>query len=173
MVKRYSITLPDDLAEKFEEHKKALSLSVICRDAVDVAINDRINVLKRMEQGEETMEDVIERMKAEKKELEAVYSKEGEEFGIEWAKTQSYQGLKSTALFMIEHEDFEDMEGHFLRKPCAVLEEFQRASRLYESDHAVPFYDHELDEVTSEGIEWLLGFREGVLAVWDKISEAL
>lgn len=86
---RVTVYVPDDLAEEAEGRKDALNLSQIFQQA----LRYELAKLKRLEKGQDDMQALIERLRAEKAESEGQAMAEGRAEAESWVKSATYDEL--------------------------------------------------------------------------------
>ena len=93
MTKRINVSVSDELFEKIEKWKDSFNYSKLFQNTVSVAIQDKEDFQNRLKEDPETLEQVIARLKKEKKKVEKSYFSEGKEKGLSWAMAASYSDL--------------------------------------------------------------------------------
>jgi hypothetical protein len=172
MVKRYSVSVSDELGEKIDQWKNELSPSTIFQQAMSAEIAKKEGFVKRIKEDQD-MESIIERLRQEKKASENKYFEFGKEEGLEWAKAANYEDLVFTV-----NKDLDDLIGlmrlHWRAVPDeGILLELRNyfCGQLYE-ELELPF-DKDNDDLDPFVVEWLDGWLEGVQAFWREISDKL
>lgn len=89
MTKRTTISIPDDLHEKMERWKSEFNYSRIFQETISQLIESKERIRESA-----SMEEIIERLRKEKKEGEHVYYEEGKEFGANWVKKAHYDEIQ-------------------------------------------------------------------------------
>lgn len=164
MVKKFNLSVPDDLARRIQEKRHYLgSLSAIFQEAVSDKIQKREDFEQRLK-GEEDMETTIERLRKEKRKAETDYLQKGREDGLVWAKAASYTDLEYARKFDPTDEDgcydptvplHDDVLGHYFID-------------MLEADPLANPEDDE-DELNEFAQQWLNGWIEAVSGFWNEI----
>lgn len=166
MVKKFNLSVPDDLAEKIERKREHLgSLSAIFQKAVAEKIKTKEEFEQRLE-GEEEMVEIIKRLKKEKAALEGNYLERGREEGLRWAKAASYEDLEYAA----RRFDPTDKDG--LYDPSIPLHDDILGHYFIDSlegDHLTNPESDE-DELNEFAKQWLTGWLQAVAEFWSHIE---
>lgn len=168
MVKKFNLSVPDELAEKIDQRRDYLgSLSAIFQKAVADRIKQKDEFEQRLE-GDEEMVQIIRRLKKEKIALEGNYREKGREDGLRWAKAASYKDLEYARRFNPVDSDglydpliplHDDVLGHYF---IDALEPDELANP--ESDE---------DELNEFAKQWLQGWLEAVGNFWAHVEPKL
>lgn len=107
MAEKLTITVPDDLYKRLQEVKDRFNISGVCQDAIESEVNRHETLLKFREG--DTMENAIERLRAEKEEYIKQYHDQGYSDGFEVAKSMEYGELiavrnnpRTSAIYQLE-----------------------------------------------------------------------
>jgi uncharacterized protein YeaO (DUF488 family) len=168
MVKRYSVSVSDELGNKIDRWKDDLSPSTIFQQAMATEIAKKENFIQRIKE-DKNMEDIIERLRNEKKASEQRYYEAGKEDGLQWAKAAEYEDLLLTATE--DPEDLKDSgeyraQGYAYHRLAAQWrDQMQYYPGLLQSDNE--------DYLNPLAGEWLDGWFDGVQTFWGEISDKL
>ena len=171
MTKRITITVPDDLHGKMQKWKKHFNFSSIFQKATAEAIERKENFYQKFgQEGDDTMEEIIERLREEKLESEGDYYEMGKEEGEDWAKAAHYLDIKAVIEWIdtIRSYPFQtrrtypDVEGinEYLDNLFEEHELMDCQAYLYDSDH-------EYND------KFFKGWRVGVEEFWDTVKDRL
>jgi hypothetical protein len=168
MVKKYNLSVPDDLAAQIEDKRDYLgNLSAIFQEAVAGKIHQKQEFESRLK-GDEQMDAVIERLRKEKLETQTDYFEKGRNAGLEWAKAAPYRDLEYARKF-----DPLDEEG--LYDPRITLHDKVLGDYFLDSLESDPFANPEYDEdeLNPIAVKWLKGWMEAVNEFCRKIVDKL
>jgi post-segregation antitoxin (ccd killing protein) len=101
LVQRITVTVPDELHERLQKVKESINVSGVCQEAIESAVYIEELKLK----GQENMDALIERLKAEKQEFVKQYEEQGYKDGIKEIKDFSYSQMKALSNFTEEFVD--------------------------------------------------------------------
>ena len=174
MVKRFTVSVPDELAEKIDKWKQEISPSAMFQRAMEEAIEEKEGFAKRITEYE-TMPEIIERLKREKAEGEKRYYYDGQEAGLAWAKAAPYFKLKYVAQLP---------EGHLKYPGETRTKAFDACRDDYLGDYfSERFSDDplmcpddkksEVENISGEAEEWLKGWFTAVDAFWKEVSDKI
>lgn len=171
MVKKFNLSVPDELAERIEARRDYLgSLSAIFQDAVAKKLQQKEDFERRIKE-ETSMEEVIERLKAEKTKAETDYFSKGKQDGLKWAKSASYTDLQYAIRF-----DPGELTAHgMMYPPDAILRDERLGDYFSEilETHPLMRPEDEDDILNDFAEEWLNGWIEAINAFWDEVSDKL
>ncbi len=155
MVRKITLSVPDELHAKIEKWKEEFNFSKYFQDAIASAIEKKENFLKRLDMEDETMEQIISRLKKEKSVWKQDLTDEGMKAGYEWARAASYEELLHVTdeNYDIRHPSNED--DTLVDYLADVLE-----------DHYYLQQDKNLDV-------WLKGWIFAVQEFWKKVENKL
>lgn len=167
MVKKYTLTVPDELGDKIDQHKAEFNLSEVFRAAIGAEIEKKENFKRRIAEDND-MEQIIARLRQEKQQAAIDYNEKGKIDGLQWAKAASYADLQ----YALRFNPWEPGTG-------ALLYALSNAKGI--SDYFIntitgdpltcPDDD---DEYLNEHAEkWLEGWLEGVTAFWNQIEDKI
>ncbi len=100
-MKRMNISLPDDLHQELGSYRAQINISAACQRALRLEI-DR---LKPTDATVEPVDEVVERLRAEKRELETTSRKRGFDVGVEWANRASFVDLRRWGARKVRADD--------------------------------------------------------------------
>jgi hypothetical protein len=168
MVKKFNLSVPDELAEKIELRRDYLgNLSAIFQKAVADIIKKRDEFEQRLE-GDEEMVEIIQRLRKEKAALQGNYLERGREEGLRWAKAASYKELEYARRFtpwdnnglydpLIPLHD--DILGHYF------------IDALGSDGLTNPEWDE--DELNEFAKQWIKGWLDAVKSFWAHVEPKL
>ena len=170
MTKRITITVPDDLHGKMQKWKKHFNFSSIFQKAVAEVIERKENFYQRLEQeGDDTMEETIERLREEKLESEGDYYEIGREEGEDWAKAAHYLDIKAmiewintNRSYPYQATNYPDVEGIFEYFHNMFME-----NELMDWQEWQYKNDHEYNDKFLQG--WMVGVEE----FWDAVKNKI
>ncbi len=157
MVKKFNLSVPDELARDIDSRREHLgSLSAIFQEAVAVRIN-RIKEFEERLKGDENMEATIERLKREKLEAQTDYYEKGREEGLRWAKAASYTDLEYAGKF-----DPVNTRGFY--DPTIPLHDDRLGHYFIDMLEADPLTNPEADEdeLNEFAKKWVQGWADAV-----------
>jgi hypothetical protein len=167
MVKRTTISIPDELYEKMEKWSSSINFSKEFREHISRVIKNKEELQKKVKGGKE-MAEIIERLRREKMENIVDYKKEGYEWGVEWAKKAHYLELRSVVDW--ESTDLEDLPYN------ENIEDLKSELKEYFTN-----YIHEDDFLDSEDWHYgrdnehiekfIKGWKGGVEAFWNEVKD--
>jgi ABC-type Fe3+-citrate transport system substrate-binding protein len=108
MSKRVTLSVQDGLHAEMEKWKEKLNFSGIFQEAISKRIRKEEEYKQRLEEGEKSMEETIERLKKEKSQFTAGMFEKAEESGFEWAKNAAFQDLFEMRDVRVCVENFEE-----------------------------------------------------------------
>ena len=168
MVKKFNLSVPDDLAQKIEQRRADLgSLSAIFQEAVADKIRKKEEFEQRL-QGDAHMNQIIERLKREKAALQSNFGEKGREEGLRWAKAASYRELEYARRF-----DPTDTEG--LYDPTIPLHDDLLGHYFIDALEADELTNPESDEdeLNEFAKQWLIGWLGAVADFWSQVEDKL
>ena len=161
MVKKFSVGIPDDLATRLEPFKDKISPTAVFQEAMAARIGAFEERKKRME-GED-MEAIIERLRKQKAESDKNLFADGEEIGMDFAKSADYDELKYAATVMATST--EPWQLAFARD--GILGDYFDD---LEDDEGYPLFAN----MPPADVEtWFRGWCASVRQFWDKVSASL
>lgn len=163
MAKKINLTVPDDLYDKMQEWKDSFNYSGIFQKAVAREIKFEEEFQQRLEKDVD-MEQIILRLREEKKEAEANCYRAGRERGLLWARAASFDSLRVTIRYMDEGIDFGTQPT--FEKIKFLDEEMKETSYL----NYRAWLHREYDKMNDE---FLRGFLKSVWEFWKKVRDKL
>jgi post-segregation antitoxin (ccd killing protein) len=152
MVKKMTISVPDELHEKAETWRNELNFSRLFQDALAKAVATKEAFNAALKGEKEEMAAIAGRLYVEREESHANRADAGMKDGVDWAKTAHYEDL----LWLSEIEFIGDPRN---RENEAVVDYFTQLA----TDFPI-FEDGALLE------EYAEAWREGVQAFWNEIQ---
>ncbi len=172
-MKKFTLSVPDDLAAEIREHQSDLPpLSEVFRSAMRNELNHLARKRQRLDdKKEDDMEALIQRLRQDKEVEEKTYREAGYDAGMLWAEREaSYKALQYAAeLFSLE-----DRNGDFYDVPSIIGNDILGVdiSNALDLEPAIaPKRDDDLFNDLAR--EWLIGWQEGVQAVWGQVAHKL
>jgi hypothetical protein len=89
-MKRMNISLPDDLHEELQGFRQRINVSAVCQEA----IRREVGRLKPTDDSVVVSDDVVDRLRAEKDELETTSRQIGFAVGTDWARRAAFRELR-------------------------------------------------------------------------------
>jgi hypothetical protein len=169
MVKKFNLSVPDDLAQKIDQRRDYLgSLSAIFQAAVAEKIRKKEEFEQRLE-GDEDMDQIIERLKREKVQSQTDYHGKGREEGLQWAKAASYPDLMYAA------RSFDPTDGDGVYDPTIPLHNNTLGHYFIDAMEADALMNPESDEdeLNEFAKQWLQGWLEAVQDFWTEVKAKL
>lgn len=160
-----NIYVPDDMKDRMDAAGERANWSAIAQRAFGLELN-HIESIKEIN----SMPDVIERLRASKGKFVETKTAEAREHGVAWAKTHA-EFAELRALSSANLEGLEMLSG--IDAAERVWEVVSGDERPTTGDLAEfwGFDDvYRIDEISSE---YVVGWVEGALSVWDEVSNAL
>jgi post-segregation antitoxin (ccd killing protein) len=157
MAQKVTITIPDDLAKRLDAVTERFNVSRVCQEALANEVERRELIAK----GNETMEYIVKRLKAEKAQCDKEYFDSGRKDGVTDAKKMSYSDLREVV------NTFSDLRATD-----------QTAEIMYQTS----IWDNWLyDQVTEIANDdgafsremYLQGWVDGVLTFWREVKNQL
>src|SRR2546428_8545564 len=90
MTARINISVPDDLHRELEQFRDRLNISEVCQEA----LRREVTRMKPMNGGLELTDDIVDRLRVEKEELERDSRERGFRTGLEWARRAKFRTLR-------------------------------------------------------------------------------
>ncbi|MEW6136910.1 MAG: hypothetical protein AB1733_01670 [Thermodesulfobacteriota bacterium] len=171
MVKKFNLSVPDELAEKIEARREYLgNLSSLFQEAVREKIRKKEDWEKRIKEGEDK-DTMIERLRREKAEAENDYYEQGMKDGVDWAKNSSYTDLQYMLNFNPENFDLYGNSSYSmtdLTQDEILGESFQQ---IFDENPALLCDDSGM--LNDLAVQWFLGWRAGAETFWEEIKDKL
>lgn len=159
---KIGIYIPDDkAAEEIEKWRDRINFSQIFREAFD----REVRFQTMLDQGDQDMRDVIERLKKEKQEDQQIGEQQGLEDGAEFAKdTLSLKDIRYYAEEIEEQRNFDpDEAAQDLAKKLV--------SEGWVDDYS--YFDRENVDRETFIRGYFDGFVKGVSEVWEKVKDQI
>lgn len=163
MARKINLTVPEDLWRKMQEWKDSFNYSRIFQEEVARQIRFEEEFQQRL--GEDVdMEQIIKRLREEKKEVETNCYRTGRERGLLWARAANFYDLSLTIQYMDEGIDFGTHPG------------FEKVRMLDKEMAEHPYLDHgawltrQYDKMNEE---FLRGWQKSVWEFWKKVKDKL
>ena len=171
--KRINVSITDELATRAEKWKGKYSASELYQRALDEFVSRKEQLAERVKGESEDMEQVIERLKSQKKQAENDFFSEGQEEGADWAKTTDYLELKYAAErfdpFEMSYQKSSDIRSDWLFGNDVLGEYFSSINE----ERPDLFKEDQWDSISSEAEKFLKGWLEAVRAFWAEVSPQL
>ncbi len=94
MAKKITLTVPESLSRKIDQWRSSFNMSKLFQDAMDEAIKKK-EELQRLLTKDHSIDEIVERLKTEKRDLEGEVSERGRADGFTWAKSAHYRELRA------------------------------------------------------------------------------
>ena len=161
MSKKYTVTLKDDLAERYDACKDSINLSQCCQQG----LLPKLEYIERRDRPfeEKDMESVIERLKREKEEFEQDIKADGLKAGRVDAPYYHYSSLKTIVDFT------DELNGNPYLEASALLDRLDDIGSDGEDIQTT-----HLENLPKE--DWNLfldGYIDGILAFWEQVEPKL
>jgi hypothetical protein len=186
MVKRYSVSVSDELGEKINRWE--ISPSEVFQKAMESVISEKEKFINRL-RGDETMDQIIERLRAEMVKIDGIFYTNGKNTGLEWAKVADYGTLRYAAeLFepINNQENYvsdaicrDQFLGGYFSECFVDNSEFATGEnkKIYPNlatwRNSVLAPLKENGSLSPAGEQWVLGWCDGVRMFWKEISSKL
>lgn len=159
MSQRVTIAVPESLHTRLQPVKHRFNISAICQEALEMAI-----VCEEMKLNTIQQEDLVERLRMEKKVLMNNVRQEGFELGIRSCSKLSYQDFRHFERVMpLANSLDEDVLDHLWS--FLDFKEYPEQARLHDPDFA-----HLLEVDPQCRITFAQGWMEGVFSVWQTLK---
>ena len=167
MVKKITISVPDELHKKMEVWKKSINFSGVFQEAIADLIEKKENFQQRLK-GDPKMEEIIERLKTEKAQSEKDYFELGKNEGLAWAKAAHYEEIKYV-LFRHIPRQMPDDNNTIGAGLCEYFVGIVEENEVFQfnMDAATPEWLNEF------GSKFLDGWQEGVSEFWYEVEKHL
>ena len=169
MVRRFTVSVNDELGEKIDKWKDEISPSATFQAAMAKAISEKEGFIKRLKE-DATMDQIVERLREEKAAHENTYYTKGKEEGLAWAKRARFADLRYAAdVFASEYYEASPVNPDFVFKDEVLGDDL---GELLKGDPAT--IQGYADEYLPDAADRLLdGWLEAVTAFWDEVSSKL
>lgn len=158
MAQRFTVSVPDEMAEKIEKYREEISPSAIFQKAIEAEISRKENLGLLLQRERPTIDDIVQRLKKEKDEIENISYTIGFRTGIEWSASASYEELS----YVITNKDT------VFRN--AIYEEGDGSS--YSFDLYLFFSGHFKDLSSDERkMAWFAGWFDSLTNIWDQTQK--
>lgn len=170
MVRRFTLSVDDALGEKIDEYKAKFNLSEIFRKAMTSEV-EKIEGVKRSATEGADMEAIIERLKAEKAEMESEAYQLGLDAGKEWALGAHYEQLVYAANEFKPWDVNYDLSWH--------------GNNMFNDEFLGEYFSEAMPEssefrglegatvIPAAGIKWINGWTDAVQAFWEEVSDKI
>jgi Arc/MetJ-type ribon-helix-helix transcriptional regulator len=171
MVKKFNLSVPDELAEKIEARREYLgNLSSLFQEAVRDKIRKKEDWEKRIREEEEGMDARIERLRKEKIQSENDYYEQGREDGYAWAKNAPYADLQ----YMLNFDPVQYQYGRNCYFMVDLTQDEILGEGFREAFKENPVLDcDEVGVLNDFAEQWFRGWQEGVETFWEEIKDKL
>ncbi len=169
MVKRFSVSVPDELGERFELFKDKMSPSTIFQKALEIAVAREERMAQTITEGID-MAEIIERLKTEKAEVVQEMYNKGRKDGAEWAKNSHYLDLSEAIKFEIPVDgygnlmDFSDHRDDEHTLPYLLSEFYNDHPNLAPNDEGL---------LSNEAEQYINGLFVSINDFWDQVKDQL
>ncbi len=163
VAKKITLTVPESLSRKIDQWRSSFNMSKLFQDAMDEAIKKK-EELQRLITKDHSIDEIVERLKTEKRDLEGEISERGRADGFAWAKSAHYRELRAVL-----------SSG----EPLGSEEEPQESSAQGAAAQGWTSYKDELGspgdaETTRQHRElYRAGWQNGVWQLWNLVKDRL
>lgn len=157
MAKKVTVSIPDLLYEKMEQWRASFNLSKMLQEAVAEAIQKKEDFQKRLREDLD-LNQIIERLRQEKRQSEGDYHETGRQDGLNWAKSAHYDDL----IYAINWEAFEEAEDDPVLGPYFAEKKVARRPRPSEGQASPNLFRL-----------YLSGWQSGVGQFWEEVREKI
>lgn len=161
MSQRHNITLPNELSERLEKVKtNDFNVSKICQEAIEL----KVKVEEARQSTLEDREAMILRLRLERESAQADAFIRGQEDGSTFAKSATYKEFKALETLR------ENRTNLIAANRWVTLDLLPESIRKDIIDH---YQRHPNKKLPSELQQFLAGFVEAMLEIWDEVSKEL
>lgn len=168
MVKKYTLTVPDELGDKIDQYKADFNLSEVFRAAIGAEIEKKENFKRRIAEDTD-MEQVIARLRQEKENSENNYFDEGKSDALDWFKASSYEEIFYAAVKFKPKPEFRDT---YVAYPIITDEIIGGYfTEAFNSDPLMKLSEDDPDAfLTQAANKWFAGWMKGVADFWKEVG---
>lgn len=164
MVKRVTVSVPDELYEKMKEWGESINFSKEFQRHMGTLIRQKEKI-KNLVNGDEQMQKIVERLRKEKIEAMGDPDEDGFDEGYELAEDMHYPDLQELRKWdpdkgLPRIEGLEDFFDEFFREIFSNYEYLDRVAWDRRNQHE---YNQRFFEA----------FKKGIEAFWDKVKELI
>ena len=171
---KISIYVPDEMKARMDEADDRANWSAIAQRAFEIELG-------HLESAQEigSMTDVIERLRASKEQSAKASQDDGRTAGQEWAKRSAeYEDLKRVAKLNLRdfYENFEDPDWTAREFVTTAIMGSHEEAKFILGDDAEMSACYGVDEDMVDATltrEFLVGFVEGAIEVWEEIKNQI
>lgn len=161
---RISIYIPDDMKARMDKASDDVSWSAVAQRAFSVEL-DFVESVKEIK----TMSDVIERLRTSKQRFAQNELSRAREAGVEWAKKRAqFNELRQIARFDTVGLDMLSGE-----EAAAYVVNFVIGGDHFDESDLAYFFGIDEDALDSITPEYVEGFVEGAVAVWEEVEDEI
>ncbi|MCD7897633.1 MAG: hypothetical protein LUG50_13320 [Planctomycetaceae bacterium] len=177
MVKRYSVSVSDELANKIDKWKKSINVSQVFQEAMERVIADKEGYTSRLTDYDDSIESIVERLRREKSLEDQTYYNQGKEVGFEWARKASYREIQMAISKKAEVDKNRDKSSG-LKKGSLKIGPFKEIISKILQDTAewqtIQWkFKSESGLLPAEAIQWLRGWLDGVDTLWIQVADKI
>lgn len=175
---RTTISIPYELKKRMEKAKEPINWSGLACAAFEAKLNEI-----QLSQEVKSMSDVIARLRASKQEVDSAEFNEGFEAGQEWAKeTATFAELRNLCRLREQLGNDRSRSWKEFFDSTTGSSAYGIDERLYCELHpededrggSSEFWEGMVgDEPSCQSDEWVRGFAEGALAIFDQIANQI
>jgi post-segregation antitoxin (ccd killing protein) len=172
MSKRITLSVPDELHTEMENWKDQLNFSRIFQDAISKRIQKEQAYKNRFEQGEETMQETIERLKTEKAQHNEELLERAEMVGFEWARNAAYEDLFQfrDVLNVMEETEAQGIDPASVMEPCESAMGSINAAKVHSGLDLKAIENGEDSEIDWE---FPKAWAKGYCRFWNAVADKL
>lgn len=165
MVKRVTVSVPDELYEKMKEWGESINFSKEFQRHMGTLIRQKEEI-KNLVKGDKKMQEIVERLRKEKIEVMGDPTEKGFEDGYEWAKSAHLSSLRKALKWDPSrgYPDDEELKEYLDRIFCEDEDdEYEYLSReAWQRSQRHEYNDKYID-----------GFKKGIEAFWARAKELI
>ncbi|MCD7897638.1 MAG: hypothetical protein LUG50_13345 [Planctomycetaceae bacterium] len=177
MVKRFSVSVSEELGQRIHRWKDEISPSAIFQRAMEEVVREKEEFSGRL-QDDPALPEVVERLRTESGKARSEYRVNGKSKGIEWAKCASLKNIKH---ILHEKECFDDLFSQNERiPPSMILDDYVIGAYVKQAWAGDPAFESKYvgnkrkEEVLSpESVLWFEGWLEGVSTFWKEVEKRM
>lgn len=182
---RTTVYIPDGLAEALERHKSTINVSAILQEG----LHREIRRLDLANEPQPPPQEILDRLRIEKKTWEDKWFAVGVQLGNQWARQARYESLKQTAEYWRRKRHDKSKDRHSLSDPVdrILMDEFgypvhpddligTGVAKRYPALNEIYEYNDEYDSAYKKDYDTQAlarGWYDGVLAFWESVKDEL
>ena len=173
MTKKITLSIPDELGEKMEKWKNSFNYSKLFQDTISKEIQKKEDFNKRLKEDSE-MEQIIERLRKEKREVSINHYEQGKLDGVEWAKASSYDEIMYALNWQTMVEMNENLLSYDPTKDEILGDYFNYILNNEDDPNITCINTKGHNYIPNDNFaHWERGWKDGVKAFWDEVKNKL